>query len=487
MAARVDRTASRGRPARRRPALADAAAAAASPAARRRRPHPPPALRLHRLPRAGRRQGRRARVVVREPHAGSPRQQQTATVVLPAHRGADPRPQRRRAGRGQAAADRVRDAVPAARTPERRRDELCDALQINRRKRRTSTSAREGASASQRAASPTWRARSTPTSPQAALALDLPGVGSLRRGGARRTRSKALGGPGPGLRRHRRTRASPASRCSTTRSSPARPAARRSCAIPPVTRSRPCARPRARRPAQNVRLTLDSEIQFTPRTCSRRRVRDTGAKAAVGHRDGPAHRRGPAPWPTSRARDSTASARRPGRRDATAPSPTSTSRARSSSSSRSPARSPTGSSRRTRSSRCRRRITRRRPRDQRVAPARHRHVLGARDPAVVEQRRRREDRHEDGQGAARQVDRGVRLRQADRHRVPRRGRRASCRRSTVVGLVDRQHPHGPGHRRDAHPDGRGVLDGRQQRLAVKPRLVAQVGDHGLRRASRSTA
>ena len=99
-------------------------------------------------------------------------------------------------------------------------------------------------------------------------------------------------------------------------------------------------------------------------------------------------------------RGSTASARaiRPRRR--TAPSPTSTSRAPSSSSSRSPARSPTGPSRPTTKFTLPPTLPRGRPRDQRVAPARHRHLLGARDPAVVQQRRRRQDRHEDGQGRA---------------------------------------------------------------------------------------
>ena len=45
----------------------------------------------------------------------------------------------------------------------------------------------------------------------------------------------------------------------------------------------------------------------------------------------------------------------------------------------------------------------------------------------------------------------------------------------VVGFLDRQHPHGAGHRGHAHPDGRAFSAVANNGWAVKPRLVAQVG------------
>ena len=44
---------------------------------------------------------------------------------------------------------------------------------------------------------------------------------------------------------------------------------------------------------QDVRLTLDSDIQYYAEDVLRKTVRDTGGQAADRHRDGPAHRRGP--------------------------------------------------------------------------------------------------------------------------------------------------------------------------------------------------
>ena len=129
----------------------------------------------------------------------------------------------------------------------------------------------------------------------------------------------------------------------------------------------------------------------------------------------------------------------------------------------------------TRSSRCRP-APRGRPRDQRVAPARHGELLGARDPAAVQQRGRRDDRHEDGQGRA--SPSGSRpSASASRPASSSPARRAaSSAGGAVVGLLDRQHPHGAGHRRDAHPDGRGVLrPSPTTAWQVRPRLVAQVG------------
>ena len=130
---------------------------------------------------------------------GSPWNSRRTTVVLPAHRGAivdrngdelavgkpqqtvyatpylldDPR------GRGRRALRRPADQPPP-RAPRRARTR----------------------SPTRRAGSPTWRARSTPSWPRRPLALDLPGVGSLRRGGARLP-AQGHGRAGHRLRRHR--------------------------------------------------------------------------------------------------------------------------------------------------------------------------------------------------------------------------------------------------------------------------------------------
>ena len=64
-----------------------------------------------------------------------------------------------------------------------------------------------------------------------------------------------------------------------------------------------------------------------------------------------------------------------------------------------------------------------------------------------------------------QVDQGVRIRGADRRRVPggfRRDRRSG---RPVVGILHRQHPHGAGHRGDRPADGLCLLRRRQQRGA----------------------
>ena len=89
----------------------------------------------------------------------------------------DPRPQRRRAGRGQAAADGLRDPY-LLKDPKAAADELCDALQINRRRERRDA----GEGAGDREGAEEWFAyvarKVDPEYAKAALALDLPGVGS---------------------------------------------------------------------------------------------------------------------------------------------------------------------------------------------------------------------------------------------------------------------------------------------------------------------
>ena len=85
------------------------------------------------------------------------------------------------------------------------------------------------------------------------------------------------------------------------------------------------------------------------------------------------------------------------------------------------------------------------------------------------------------QGRTRQVDRRLRLRQADRDPVPGRGERDRRAGRGLVRLVDRQHPHGAGHRGDAHPDGQGLLGRRLQRLGGQASPGRPGGRDGLRR------
>ena len=67
------------------------------------------------------------------------------------------------------------------------------------------------------------------------------------------------------------------------------------------------------------------------------------------------------------------------------------------------------------------------------------------------------------QGGHGQVDRRLRVRQADRRPVPGRGGRSRRPGEGLVRLLHRQHPHGAGHRGDRPADGVGVLHGGEQR------------------------
>ena len=80
------------------------------------------------------------------------------------------------------------------------------------------------------------------------------------------------------------------------------------------------------------------------------------------------------------------------------------------------------------------------------------------------------------------LDRPVRLRPADGHRLPRASRRACC--PALVRLDDRQRADRPGHRRHADPDGgRLRRDRERRRSCAEPHLVQRVG----RPAHRSAA
>ena len=107
----------------------------------------------------------------------------------------------------------------------------------------------------------------------------------------------------------------------------------------------------------------------------------------------------------------------------------------------------------------------RRPGDPRGAHPRDRADDREADPLGVVEHRHDHDRPTPGQGGAVRLDRPVRVRQADRSRLPGResGPRASARR--LVGLDDRHRPDRPGNRRHAAADGLRLRHDRQRRRA----------------------
>ena len=110
------------------------------------------------------------------------------------------------------------------------------------------------------------------------------------------------------------------------------------------------------------------------------------------------------------------------------------------------------------------RPARRRSRDPRRRAARHGAHDRAPDPRQVEQHRRRDDRLETPrQAAPARLDLPLRLRQADRHRLSRRGAGLRAARRPVVVVDHRQRAHGPGHLGHAHPDGGRLRRDRQRR------------------------
>ena len=113
--------------------------------------------------------------------------------------------------------------------------------------------------------------------------------------------------------------------------------------------------------------------------------------------------------------------------------------------------------------------------------------------AAVVERRHDHDRREARRRRARLVDRPLRVRQADRRRLPGRELRARAAARGLVGLDDRHRADRPGHRRDAAADGRpptptigngGVLptpaprrEGRQQARAPREAAAASSREH----------
>ena len=188
-----------------------------------------------------RRQGRRPRLV--DSHlAAIARDQQVRTVVLPAHRGAIL--DRNGSSWPSASAAKTVFATPymLERPARRPPSELARRSKLKWRRvvPRASTNHKSGFAYVARQADPTLATGAT--------ALGLPGVGQLRRGVAHLP-DERRGGPGRGLRRHRRPRPGRHGVSSTTSSSPARPGARWSCATRPGRRCASCSRcsrPRAR-------------------------------------------------------------------------------------------------------------------------------------------------------------------------------------------------------------------------------------------------
>ena len=217
-------------------------------------------------------------------------------------------------------------------------------------------------------------------------------------------------------------------------------------------------------PAEDVRLTIDRSIQFTAERCSPTPCASTRAKGGDGDRHGPGAPARSSPWPTRRWSTPTSSAtarqraaqprrhrhlrarfdlqgdhrrRRPLREGLVTPS-----------SAASPCpdncRSATASStNRTHAARSAS------PCARILAESSN---IGAVDAGL-----------EARQAALLKWIQRLRLRQDDRHRLPRRGRRPRAAARPVVGVDDRQRAHGTGHRRHADADGERLRDGRQRR------------------------
>ncbi len=149
---------------------------------------------------------------------------------------------------------------------------------------------------------------------------------------------------------------------------------------------------------QDVRLTLDSDIQYYAEDVLKKTVRDTGGQVRHRHRDGPAHRRGPGhgqcdargvPW----LRQGSGGRQEPRRGgllrawlDLQARHDLGRSGGRHGEAGHTVQRAV--------------QHPRRRPRGPRLASPRGRELLGARDHPVVEQRRRGQDRPEHGRRRA---------------------------------------------------------------------------------------
>jgi cell division protein FtsI (penicillin-binding protein 3) len=203
--------------------------------------------------------------------------QQTADVALPAHRGSilDRYGNELAVGKPQ----RTVYADPhLLKDPKAAADELCDALQINRRRDRRDVERVLVSGKAQKKWFAYVARKVDPELAAAALALDLPGVGSIveekRTYPLKATAAQVLGFAGTEnkglagieLLYDRELSGRPGSE--TIVRDPAGHALKTVAQQEPVS-------------GQNVRLTLDSDIQYYAEDVLKRTVRDTGAKSAT--------------------------------------------------------------------------------------------------------------------------------------------------------------------------------------------------------------
>ena len=263
-------------------------------------------------------------------------QQQTASVVLPAHRGAILDRNGRELAVGKPA--QTVFATPyLLDEPKAAADELCDALQINRRRQHRALTQLLVKAKRDKSGFAYVARKVDPALAKAALALDLPGVGAY----AEEERSYPMKGSaaqvigfagidGNGLAGIEVLYDKELAGKSGSETIVRDPAGR---TLKTVAQTQPVS-------GANVRLTLDEDIQYTAEDVLEHTVRGSSATAATAIVMDP--RTGEILAMANVPKEAfTASARTPPP-TATAASPTSTSRGRSSSSSRSPGRWPTG-------------------------------------------------------------------------------------------------------------------------------------------------
>ena len=217
-------------------------------------------------------------------------------------------------------------------------------------------------------------------------------------------------------------------------------------------------------PGKDVRLTIDRQIQGNAEEVLAETVRRWSAKSATASRDGPADRG------DSRHGDGAAVQREPLPDDASGPTAQQGGHrhlrarlhlqarhgcCRSAGGDREPAvfvpsaADPQG----------------RRPHDPRVAHEGHAAHDRPSDRRVLLEHRDDHDRAAPRRGAARIVDRPLRLREEHGHRLPRRVVRVRAPARPVVGIHHRHRSDRPRHRGDARADGTRVLRDRERREA----------------------
>ena len=203
--------------------------------------------------------------------------QQTADVVLPAHRGSilDRNGIELAVGKPQ---QTVFADPHLLQDPKAAADELCDALQINRRRDRRDVEKALLTGKQKKKWFAVVALKVDPELAKAALALDLPGVGSYadekRTYPLKATAAQVIGFAGTenkglaGIEMLYEKELSGKPGRETIVRDPA------GHALKTVAQQEPV-------PGQNVRLTLDSDIQYYAEDVLRRTVRDTGAKSAI--------------------------------------------------------------------------------------------------------------------------------------------------------------------------------------------------------------